>query len=59
MKAFANRRRDWADIEGILSRQRGQLEWDYVYPQLALLCELKEEPGIIDTLRQLQREASD
>jgi len=57
LKAFANRRRDWADIEGILVRQEPRLDWRYVYEQLAPLCELKEEPGIIDALRSMQRDA--
>jgi hypothetical protein len=54
LKAFADRRRDWADIEGILLRQEGRLEWDYIYEQLQPLCELKEDLGIVDTLKDMQ-----
>ncbi len=55
LKAFADRRRDWADIEGILQRQEGLLDWDYIYCQLVPLCELKETPEIVATLKSLQR----
>lgn len=55
LKAFADRRRDWADIEGILLRQGNSLDWNYIYPQLVPLCELKENPGIVDTLKSLQQ----
>jgi hypothetical protein len=57
LKAFADRRRDWADIEGILTRQEGLLEWPYIYTQLLPLCELKEDPKIVDTLKSMQRGA--
>jgi hypothetical protein len=59
LKAFADRRRDWADIEGILTRQEGRLDWPYVYAQLSPLCELKGEPRILDTLRALQEGGGD
>jgi hypothetical protein len=58
LKAFADRRRDWADIEGILHRQAGRLDWDYVYAQLVPLCELKENIEIVDTLKSLQQSAA-
>jgi hypothetical protein len=54
LKAFADRRRDWADIEGLLQRQWKRLDWSYIYAQLVPLCELKENPGIVDTLKALQ-----
>ncbi|MBN1837703.1 MAG: nucleotidyl transferase AbiEii/AbiGii toxin family protein [Spirochaetales bacterium] len=57
LKAFADRRRDWADIEGIVVRQRGRLDWRYVYGQLRPLCDLKEDLGIVDTLKALQQDA--
>jgi hypothetical protein len=55
LKAFADRRRDWADIEGILSRQERRLDWPYVYAQLQPLAELKENPAIVTSLKSLQR----
>ena len=55
-KAFAARATDWADVEGILVRQRGKLDWAYIQEQLAPLCELKEAPDILDRLGQLRAE---
>ncbi|OHD23590.1 MAG: hypothetical protein A2064_07885 [Spirochaetes bacterium GWB1_66_5] len=54
LKAFADRRRDWADIEGILHRQEGRLDWDHIQAQLEPLAELKEDPAIMATLRSLR-----
>ena len=49
-KAFADRDRDWADIEGILSRQGNKLDLDLIFAELKPLAELKESPGIIAKL---------
>lgn len=35
LKAFADRPKDWLDIEGILIGQAAQLDWPYVRAQLA------------------------
>jgi predicted nucleotidyltransferase len=43
LKAFAGRDRDWADIEGILMRQTGQLDQRLVFEELTPLLELKDE----------------
>jgi hypothetical protein len=51
-KAFAGRPQDWIDISGILVRQRGRLDWDYIRGELSLLCELKESP---ETMQELER----
>jgi hypothetical protein len=53
LKAFADRNRDWADIETILIRQSNSLDRDYITEYLTPLCELKEEPQIIEKLNQL------
>ena len=53
-KAFAARHRDWNDIEGILVRQRGELDWNYVRRELSALCELKEAPEIVDELERMR-----
>jgi hypothetical protein len=45
--------KDWADIEGILERQKHHLDIDYVTEQLTPLCTLKEEPEIIEKLHKL------
>ncbi len=52
-KAFASRRKDWLDIEGIILRQKN-IDWEYIEKQLKPLLDLKEEPENWDTLLQLQ-----
>ncbi len=54
-KAFANRLKDWADIDSILSIQEG-LDWKYITAQLAPLIELKEEPEILEMLNKLRKQ---
>lgn len=53
LKAFADRIKDWADIEGILIRQGPSLDFKYIIEQLTPLCELKEAPEIVDKLCRL------
>jgi hypothetical protein len=57
MKAFADRKRDWADIESVLIKQKN-LEWNYIFEHLEPLVELKEEPAILDKLIKLKKEIS-
>ena len=55
MKAFANRERDWLDVETVLVRQGGQLNWKQIMAELKPLSLLKESPDIpvrLETLRQ-------
>ncbi|MEQ1898073.1 MAG: nucleotidyl transferase AbiEii/AbiGii toxin family protein [Vicinamibacterales bacterium] len=52
LKAFADRPKDWVDIEGVLLRQQGRIDWAYVRAQLAPLAELKDAPEV---LQQLER----
>lgn len=56
LKAFAGRPQDWVDVEGVLARQRGHLDWGYIDEQLAPLCELKGEPEIVGRLAHLRRD---
>ena len=56
LKAFADRTRDWADIEGILLRHGSNLQWKLIYSELQPLCDLKESPRIVERLRVLQAE---
>jgi hypothetical protein len=44
LKAFADRPRDWADIEGILIRTGSRLDWHTIEAELQPLCEAKEAP---------------
>jgi len=53
LKAFADRARDWADIEGILVRQGSSLDRRYIAMYLPALCELNQKPEIIDKLNRL------
>ncbi|MBF0501577.1 MAG: nucleotidyl transferase AbiEii/AbiGii toxin family protein [Candidatus Riflebacteria bacterium] len=52
LKAFADRLRDWADLEGIILRQK-QIDWDLVFAEIAPLCDLKEAPEIPRKLSDL------
>lgn len=45
---------DWIDVEGILIRQQGKLDWPYIYAHLQPLAELKEAPELVTQLRSLQ-----
>ena len=50
LKAFAAREKDWVDIEGVIIRQAGAIDWPYVRANLGPLAELKEEPEIVEEL---------
>jgi len=52
MKAFANRAKDWIDIEGIMIRQSGKLDWNHIVRELGPLAELKGKPEIMDDLEK-------
>jgi hypothetical protein len=56
LKAFADRPKDWIDVEGIVIRQSGRIDWPYVRSQLAPLVELKEAPEILRRLEERRRE---
>lgn len=56
LKAFADRPKDWVDVDGIIIRQSGRLDWSYVQAQLAPLVELKEAPEILRRLDQRRQE---
>jgi hypothetical protein len=52
LKAFAARAKDWLDVEGIIIRQAGKLDWAYIRSQLQPLVELKEAPEILNELER-------
>jgi Nucleotidyl transferase AbiEii toxin, Type IV TA system len=56
LKAFADRPKDWVDVDGVLIRQRSQLDWAYVLNQLAPLAELKDAPELVDRLERRRQE---
>jgi nucleotidyltransferase AbiEii toxin of type IV toxin-antitoxin system len=47
LKAFAGRGQDWVDVERIIVRQTGKLDWNYIRDQLRPLAELKDSPEIL------------
>jgi hypothetical protein len=57
MKAFASRAKDWGDIEGVIIRQTGKLDWRYIRSQLAPLAELKGDAEIIERLERVRSES--
>lgn len=54
LKAFADRPRDWSDIEGVLLRTGHEIEWKTIETELPPLCEAKEAPHIVPRLRALR-----
>ena len=56
LKAFADRNKDWMDIESICLRHGGNLNSNYMIEKLSPLCELKESPEIIDKLKKLLKQ---
>ncbi len=53
-KAFANRLKDWGDVESIISVQ-DRLDWDYIYEYLQPLVKIKEEPEILYDLEKIRK----
>lgn len=51
LKAFADRPKDWNDVETVAMRQEIKLNDEYISEQLAPLCDLKESPEIIEKLK--------
>ena len=56
LKAFAARGRDWVDIEGVIVRQAGALDWTRIDARLRPLAVLKDAPEILTELAR-RREA--
>ena len=54
MKSFAGRAIDWMDVESVVVRQQGKLDWKYIYSHLEPLAELKEAPELVTQLRALE-----
>ena len=53
LKAFADRTKDWMDVEGVLLRQGKRLDSKYIIDRLTPLCELKESMEIVKKLEKL------
>ena len=58
LKAFADRARDWADIEGTVLRNGHLLDWGLLEAELRPLCEAKEAPHVLPRLRALRSSPS-
>ena len=56
LKAFAARGRDWVDVEGVIARQAGALDWAYIDAQLGPLAALKDSPEILTELARRRAE---
>jgi len=52
LKAFASRGQDWVDVERVIVRQSGKLDWNYIREQLEPLAELKDSPAILNELER-------
>ena len=50
LKAFANRPKDWLDVEGIIAVQTQKLDQSHIFTQLKPLCNAKQAPEIIQKL---------
>ena len=53
LKSFANRTKDWMDVEGIIIRQGKCLDMAYIKEQLTPLCKIKEIPDIVNKIQDL------
>ena len=59
MKAFADRERDWLDVETVLIRQDDRLNWKQILAELKPLSELKESPEIVARLERLRQKVKE
>ena len=54
LKTFAGRGQDWVDVEYVIVRQRGRLDWRLIESELAPLLELSGTPENLETLKSLR-----
>ena len=59
LKAFADRPRDWSDIEGVILRTGHRIAWKIVDNELPPLCDAKEAPHILPRLAALRTQNRD
>jgi len=53
LKSFADRTKDWLDVEGIILKQGNNLDTGYILKQLTPLCEIKGRPDITNKVKDL------
>jgi hypothetical protein len=58
LKLFAFRPQDVLDVDTVVVRQQGTLDWAHIEQHLAPLAEIKEQPEIMDALVRLRRRRS-
>lgn len=58
MKAFADRSRDWADIEGIILRQGAELKWILIEAELMPLLAIRGGMDLWERLGDLRKRLS-
>jgi hypothetical protein len=56
-KTFAGRPQDWVDVEGVILRQGGRLDWPQMWTELRDLAALKEEPEMLTALARIAERA--
>jgi hypothetical protein len=54
LKLFAFRPRDVLDVETVVVRQRGALDWAHIERHLGALAEVKEQPEIMEAFARLR-----
>ena len=52
-KAFADRKQDWIDLEGVIVRHGRKLKIEQIWNELRPLVELKEAPEILTKLQRI------
>lgn len=53
LKVFADRLKDREDVKSILIRQKGALDFSYILARVKPLCDLKEDPDIMQRFEDL------
>ncbi len=56
MKAFVARPHDWVDGEAVVARHYRQLDWAYVYEELAPLAEPNGRVEVVGGTQKIQRQ---
>jgi hypothetical protein len=58
MKVFANRNRDWPDVESIVMRRGTKLDWELIERELKPLLAIQGGQPVWDRLRELRQKLS-
>lgn len=57
-KAFADRPRDWLDVEGLIVKSAARIDWNVVHGELKTLLDLKGDASALERLEALRRRHS-